>query len=198
MSDVMSMPDLRRFLLAFFIYIDGVNTAITFSAIFAAKTLGFQEKELLYLFLVVQLSALVGALSMARPTDSWGPRKVISMTLLLWTGVTIASYFIVSKMGFLVIAVLAGLGLGVVQAASRALMSSLVPQGKEAEMFGFYAFCGKSSSVIGPLVFGGISYGLGGDQRTAILSVSVFFILGFILLQRVGRPGETVAQRPQG
>ncbi len=197
-QDVMKIRDLRNFLLAFFIYIDGVNTAISFSAIFAAKTLGFNGAELIYLFLVVQVSALVGALSMARPTDRWGPQRVISLALILWTGVTMASYFIDSKTAFFVVAVVAGLGLGVVQAASRALMSSLIPQGKEAEMFGFYAFCGKSSSVIGPLLFGGISYGLGGDQRIAILSVSAFLVVGLALLQRVGRGGEAICQGPEG
>ena len=86
---------------------------------------------------------------------------------------------------------MAGSGLGVVQAASRALMSKLTPAGKEAEMFGFYAFCGKSSSVLGPLVFGTISYALGGNQRVAILSVAAFFLVGLLLLQRVsGEPNQ--------
>jgi UMF1 family MFS transporter len=64
-------------------------------------------------------------------------------------------------------------------------MTLLIPPGKEAELFGFYAFCGKSSSVIGPLVFGGVSYALGGNQRAAILAVGLFFIVGLGLLQRV-------------
>ncbi len=183
--DVWRSTALRRFLPAFFLYIDGINTTIYFSAIFASTTLGFTAKDLVYLFLVVQLSALAGALALAKPVDVWGPKRVISMSLLFWTAVAVAAYFVQSKQAFFAIAVLAGSGLGVVQSASRTLMSSLIPAGKEAEHFGFYAFCGKSSSVVGPLLFGAISHGLGGDQRTAILSVAAFYLAGLVLLQRV-------------
>ena len=191
-SDVLRLRDLRRFLLSFFVYIDGVNTVIYFSAIYATTTLGFTRLELIILFLVVQVSALIGALGLAKPTDTWGPKRVLTPMLVFWTLIVVAAYFVESKTAFFGIAVLAGTGLGAVQAASRALMSSLIPDGQEAEMFGFYAFCGKSSSVIGPLVFGGLSYALGGNQRVAILSVAAFFFIGFILLQRVKdpRPGR--------
>ena len=64
-------------------------------------------------------------------------------------------------------------------------MARLIPTGKEAEMFGFYAFCGKSSAVLGPLIFGLISFSLGGNQRVAILSVAAFFLAGLLLLKRV-------------
>ena len=194
LSDVFRQPNLRRFLLAFFIYIDGVNTTISFAGIYAATTLGFSASELIYLFLTVQMSALVGALSLARPTDTWGPKRVITLTLVLWTLVATAAYFVEQKPTFFVIAVLAGTGLGAVQSASRALMASLVPEGKEGEMFGFYAFCGKSSSVVGPLVFGGISHAWGGNQRVAILSVAAFFLVGLVLLQRVGNPAPPTGQ----
>ena len=185
LGDVLKGRDLRRFLLAFFVYIDGVNTTIYFAAIFAVKTLRFSDTESLYLFLVVQVSALLGALALAKPTDLWGPKKIISLTLMVWTSVAVGAYFIHSKTVFFLVAVLAGAGLGVVQAASRALMSLLIPPGKEAEMFGFYAFCGKSSSVVGPLVFGAVSYAFGGNQRAAVLSVVAFFLVGLVLLQRV-------------
>ena len=187
-SDVYGQRDLRRFLLAFFVYIDGVNTTIYFSALFASRTLGFSEHELIYLFFVVQLSALAGALALAKPTDVWGPKRVITLTLILWTTVSFSAYFIDSKAVFFAVAVLAGTGLGAVQSASRALMASLIPKGKESEMFGFYAFCGKSSSIIGPIVFGTVSYALGGNQRAAVLSIAVFFLAGLVLIRRVREP----------
>ena len=170
--DVLGHAQLRRFLLAFFVYFDGVETTIVFSGIFAATTLKFTTPEVIKLFLAVQFSALAGALLLARPTDRWGPKRVITVTLLLWIGV----------------AVIAGLGLGSIQAASRALMASLIPPGKESELFGFYALCGKSSSVLGPLVFGGVSY-LAGSQRSAVAVLGAFFLAGLILLQRV-RPAS--------
>jgi len=186
--EVLRERELRRFLLAFFFYIDGVLTVILVAGPYAEKTLGFSATERILLFLVVQISALVGALGLAKPTDVWGPKRVITLTLLLWTSLTVATFFIYSKPGFFVVAVMAGFGLGAVQAASRAMMAALIPKGKEAEMFGFYAFCGKSSSVLGPMVFGVVSYALAGNQRVAVLAVGTFFLIGLVLLQRVTDP----------
>jgi UMF1 family MFS transporter len=183
--DVFGNRELRRFLFAFFIYLDGVETTIYFSGIFAATTLGFTTEENIKLFLAVQASAAFGALVLARPTDRLGPKRVVTLSLVLWVFVSVGGYLVTTKPAFFLLAVVAGTGLGVVQAASRALMASLIPAGKEAEFFGFYAFCGKSSSVIGPLVFGTVSHALGGNQRAAILAVGTFFLVGLGLLQRV-------------
>ena len=73
------------------------------------------------------------------------------------------------------LALFAGTGLGAVQAASRSLMTALIPKGKEAEMFGFYTFCGKSSSVLGPILFGSISYALDGNQPAAAHAIGALF-----------------------
>ena len=192
------LPTLRRFLLAYFVYIDGINTTIYFSSIFATKTLGFQSKELVTLFLVVQISALLGSLAWAKPTDRWGPKRVIVITLVLWIGVALAGFFVNSRHAFYAVAMVAGSGLGAVQAASRAFMASLIPRGREAEMFGFYAFCGKSSSILGPLLFGAISFTFHGNQRFAVLSVAIFFIVGLLLLTgvRSGRPASLPPREP--
>jgi UMF1 family MFS transporter len=183
--DVFARRPLRRFLLAYFIYFDGVETTIYFSGIFAATTLGFTTEENIKLFLAVQAAAAFGALVLARPTDTWGPKRVVSLSLVLWCFVAVGAYLVTTKPAFFVLALFAGTGLGVVQAASRALMARLIPAGQEAELFGFYAFCGKSSSVLGPIVFGTVSHALGGDQRVAILAVGAFFVVGLVLLQRV-------------
>ena len=182
--DVLSNQRLRRFLLAYFVYFDGVETTIVFSGIFAATTLKFTTPEVIKLFLAVQFSALAGALLLARPTDRWGAKRVISVTLLLWIAVSVGAFLSQTKPTFVAVAVTAGLGLGSIQAASRALMASLIPRGKESELFGFYALCGKSSSILGPLVFGAVSY-LAGSQRAAVAAVGVFFVVGLLLLQRV-------------
>ena len=187
-AEVLGQIQLRRFLLAYFFYIDGVVTVIAMAALFATGTLDFTSSEVIVLFLVVQFSALVGAFALARPTDLWGPKRVITGTLVLWTGVAVSAYFITSKPVFFAVAVLAGTGLGSIQAASRSFMSALIPDGKEAEMFGFYAFCGKSSSIVGPLVFGTISRLTGGNQRLAVVAVAAFFLVGGVLLQRVADP----------
>ena len=183
---------LRRFLGAYLLYEDGVNTVVAFSAIFAAQTLGFAMTQLIVLYIVVQVSALIGALCWAGPTDRLGAKRVVMITLCQWTAVVVAAFFVETQAQFWALAVLAGTGLGAVQAASRAFLTSLIPPGMEGALFGFYSLCGKSAAVLGPLVFGGISHAAGGDQRAGILSVGVFFLVGLVLLARVraGGPGD--------
>ena len=193
LREVLAERELRRFLFSFFFYIDGVLTVIWFAAIFASETLQFAQSEVIVLFLVVQISALLGSFSMARPTDVLGPKKVIMAMLVLWSSVAVSAYFVTSKTVFFVVAAVAGVGLGSIQAASRSFMSALIPEGKEAEMFGFYAFCGKSSSILGPLVFGTISRVTGGNQRLAVVAIAGFFIVGGLLLRRVADPLADVA-----
>ncbi len=188
---ILRLPDLRRFLGAYLIYEDGVNTVVAFSAIFAAQTLGFPMSRLILLYIVVQVSALIGALCWAWPTDRLGPKRVVMITLCQWTAVVVAAWFVETQGQFWVLAVVAGTGLGAVQAASRAFLTSLIPPGMEAELFGFYSFCGKSAAVIGPLVFGGISHATGGDQRAGILAIGAFFLVGFALVARVRAGGPT-------
>ncbi len=192
-GEVWGVRPLRRFLLAYFFYIDGILTVIVMAGLFAQKTFGFTERELILLFMVVQVSALLGAIGLARPTDRWGAKRVLTMVLVLWVGVSVSAYFITGKTTFFVMAVVAGFGLGSAQAASRSLMAGLIPKGKEAEMFGFYAFCGKSSSILGPLVFGSIAAATGGDERLAVVAIGAFFLVGLVLLQRVRAPAPSVA-----
>ncbi|HXF05779.1 MAG TPA: MFS transporter [Blastocatellia bacterium] len=183
------LPQVRRFLLAYFFYEDGVNTVINTAAVFAATTLGFQFAELIGLFATVQLSALIGAWLWAKPTDVLGPKRVVLIMLVQWAAVVTLAYFVETKTHFFAIAVLAGSGLGAVQAASRAFMASLIPPGREGEFFGLYALCGKTASIMGPLVFGMLSSHTGGNQRLSILSVIAFYVIGGLLLCRVRAGG---------
>jgi UMF1 family MFS transporter len=185
---------MRGFLAAYLIYEDGVNTVVTFSAVFAAKTLGFAFTEIIGLFMLVQLTALAGSAVWARPADTLGPKLVVATTLAQWTAVTVLAYFVQAKWQFWVVAVLAGTGLGAIQAASRTFMATLIPAGREAEFFGFYQLVGKTGAILGPLVFGGVSRALGGNQRAAIVAVGLFFVVGLLLLARVQAGGPTVHQ----
>lgn len=188
---ILGDSDARRFLLAYLLYADGVSTVIVFSSLFAASTLGFRSSELIILFLLVQGTALAGAVAMAKPVDYWGPKKVVSISLLLWTAVCVMAFIVTVKSHFWVIALIAGLGLGTVQAASRAFYAQLIPEGHESEYFGVYALAGKSSAVIGPLLFGYVSSAMA-SQRPAIISVTVFFIAGLAILQFVRKGGPNV------
>lgn len=176
--------DSLLFLIAYFLYTDGVNTVIVFASIFAVTTLGFSSSEAVLLFLVVQVSALIGSFAISFPIDRIGPLKVVRMSLMIWTLTTVSAYFVDSKTEFYFIAVTAGLVLGTIQAASRALYTYFIPKEKEAEYFGVYSTVGKTSSVLGPLLFGFISKAFH-SQRPAVMSVSILFILGFVALSRV-------------
>jgi UMF1 family MFS transporter len=117
------------------------------------------------------------------------------VTLVQWCAVVIAAYFVTTKGQFYVVAILAGTGLGAVQAAARTFMANLIPRGREAELFGFYSLCGKSAAVMGPLIFGEVSRLTGGNQRLAILAVGLMFVVGLVLLSRVraGGPARAAA-----
>src|SRR5262245_5836579 len=114
LREILSAPErvqMRRFLGSYLIYEDGVNTVVTFAGVFAAKTLGFSFKEIILLFMLVQISALLGSAAWARPTDARGPRFVVGVNLLQRTLVTVVAYFVVTKSQFWVVAILAGTGL---------------------------------------------------------------------------------------
>jgi len=179
--EVLRIKRVRRFLIAYWLYKDGVNTIIIFSSIYASVTLGFTGSELVFLYLLVQVSAMAGSVALSVPTDRWGAKSVVVLSLMLWIAVTVCAYLVDDKRSFWGIATMAGLGLGSVQAASRALFSGFIPQGKEGEYFGIYAFAGKTSAVIGPALFGMIS-SAAGSQRPAVLSVLVLFVLGLAVL----------------
>ncbi len=192
LREIWGRREQRKFLIAYLIYEDGVNTVIVFSSSLAATTFGFLQSELIMLYLVVQVTALAGAFLLSKPTDVWGPKKVVLISLLLWSAVAVSAYFVQTKAGFWLVACTAGLGLGSVQSGTRAFFAQFVPEGKEAEYFGVYSLVGKSSAVIGPLVFGQVSAAFG-SQRPAILSIGAFFVFGLLLLSRVKGGGPNVA-----
>ncbi|MBN1396612.1 MAG: MFS transporter [Bacteroidetes bacterium] len=175
--------NVARFLFSYFIYIDGVNTIIIFSSIFAHETLKMGIGEIVIFFGMVQTSAIIGSIIFGILADHLGHKRTLSTTLLLWLVIIILAYFVQDKLPFYIIGCLAGIALGSSQSTSRSLMSDITPYEKKTEFFGFYSFFGKASAILGPFVFGIISVYF--NQRIAILSIGFFLIAGFILLQRV-------------
>ncbi len=186
-SHLKHYKNLATFLLAYFCYIEGVNTIIFFSGNYASTTLGFTDTELLIFFLTVQTTAIVGSVVLGILADSIGQKKTIIITLIMWLITVLIAYSVHDKNNFYIVGLIAGAAMGSSQSTSRSLMSKLTPPDKKTEFFGFYSFFGKSSAIIGPLVFGFVSF-LSGDQRLAIFSIGLFFLVGLLILLKVNDP----------
>lgn len=183
-SHLKNYKNLSRFLLAYFFYIEGVNTIIFFAGNYASTTLKFTELELIAFFATVQTTAIIGSVLLGIVADSLGQKKTIYISLYVWLVTIALALFTETKEGFYVVGLLAGTAMGASQSTSRSLMSKLTPVDKRTEFFGFYSLFGKSSAIIGPLVFGIISV-ITHNQKLSILSVGAFFIIGMYLLKDV-------------
>ncbi|MEU4067472.1 MFS transporter [Streptomyces wedmorensis] len=187
-----TLKDMRRhpltlsFLLAYLIYNDGVQTVISQASVFGSEELGLDQTTLITAVLLVQVLAVAGALGMGRLARSYGAKRTILGSLAVWTLILAAGYLLPADapVFFYCLAAAIGLVLGGSQALSRSLFSHLVPRGKEAEYFSAYEMSDRGLSWLGPLVFG-LAYQLTGSYRDAIISLVIFFVVGFALLARV-------------
>ncbi|WP_030871887.1 MFS transporter [Streptomyces sp. NRRL F-2747] len=189
---VATLKDMRRhpltlsFLLAYLVYNDGIQTVISQASVYGKQELGLEDSTLITAVLLVQILAVAGAMAMGRLAVSYGAKRTILGSLVAWTVTLAAGYFLPAgaPVWFFALASMIGLVLGGSQALSRSLFSHLVPAGKEAEYFSAYEMSDRGVSWVGPLVFG-ITYQVTGSYRDAIISLVVFFALGFVLLARV-------------
>ncbi|MEU3795064.1 MFS transporter [Streptomyces fructofermentans] len=184
--DMRQQPLTLAFLLAYLIYNDGIQTVISQASVYGSEELGLGQSTLIVAVLLVQVLAVAGALGMGRLARSFGAKRTILGSLVAWTLILGAGYFLPAgaPAWFFVLAAGIGLVLGGSQALSRSLFSHLVPPGKEAEYFSAYEMSDRGMSWLGPLLFG-LTYQLTGSYRDAIISLVAFFALGFVLLARV-------------
>ncbi|MET9964271.1 MFS transporter [Streptomyces sp. NPDC006326] len=189
---VATLKDMRRypltlsFLLAYLIYNDGVQTVISQASVYGSEELELEQSTLIGAVLLVQVLAVGGALGMGRLARTYGAKRTILGSLAAWAVTLGAGYFLPARtpVWFFALASMIGLVLGGSQALSRSLFSHLVPAGKAAEYFSAYEMSDRGLSWVGPLVFG-LTYQVTGSYRDAIISLVVFFALGFVLLARV-------------
>ncbi|MET9324576.1 MFS transporter [Streptomyces sp. NPDC003038] len=189
---VATLKDMRRypltlsFLLAYLVYNDGVQTVISQASVYGSEELELEQSTLIVAVLLVQILAVAGALGMGRLARRYGAKRTILGSLAAWAVTLAAGYFLPARtpVWFFALAAMIGLVLGGSQALSRSLFSHLVPAGKEAEYFSAYEMSDRGLSWVGPLVFG-LTYQVTGSYRSAIISLVVFFALGFVLLARV-------------
>ncbi|MEV5532482.1 MFS transporter [Streptomyces prunicolor] len=184
--DMRGKPLTLSFLFAYLIYNDGIQTVISQASVYGSEELGLSQSTLITAVLMVQVLAVAGALGMGRLARTYGAKRTILGSLIAWTVTLGAGYFLPAgaPVWFFVLAAGIGLVLGGSQALSRSLFSHLVPPGKEAEYFSAYEMSDRGMSWLGPLLFG-VTYQLTGSYRDAIISLVVFFVVGFVLLARV-------------
>jgi UMF1 family MFS transporter len=198
-SKIRHLKTVFLFLMAYWLYIDGVDTIIRM-AVDYGLSLGFESNDLIVALLIVQFVGFPAALVFGKLGERWGPRKAIFLAIGIYMGVTIWGTMMTRKEEFYVLAVVIGLVQGGIQALSRSYYSRLIPQNQAAEYYGFYNMLGKFAAIFGPALMGAVGLIVRrimmppsptAEQllqvsqlasRWSIGSILVLFLLGAILL----------------
>jgi UMF1 family MFS transporter len=188
LAAVRTQPHLLRFLLAYWLYIDGVYTIIKM-AVDYGLALGLTAEDLIRAILMTNFVAFPSALAFGRLAAYVGARTGIFLGLGIYILATISAAFIDSEADFYALAVTVGLVQGGVQSLSRSFFARLIPPSQTGEYFGFYNMVGKFAAIIGPVLAGVVAL-LSGSQRLGVLSLLLLFVAGTLLLMRVGEADE--------
>ena len=192
-KQLVHLPILKRFLTAFFFYSMGVQTVMLVAIDFGIKVLHLADQKLIITAVIIQLVAIGGAIGLSRLSEKFGNLTVLLWTVVLWMGVCITGYFIVSEFHFYILAALVGLVMGGIQSLSRSTYSKLMPETKDtASFFSFYDITEKLAIVIGLFSFGYIE-GYTGSMRNSILVLVIFFLLGLVWLWLAGNKQKKLA-----
>ncbi len=190
LKELKHFPETMKYLLAYFLYNDGIQTVIAVSATFAAAPiirggLEIETGTLTIVILMIQFMAFFGALFWGKLAGWIGAKESILVSLVIWAGVVIYAYGGLQGdsrvLQFFILGAFIALVMGGSQAISRSLFAQIIPSGKEAEFYSFYEVSERGTSWIGPLLFGLMNQWFG-NLRLAILSLIFFFVMGLILL----------------
>lgn len=189
-GEIKKMPVLKRFLRGFFFYSMGVQTVMLAATLFGSKLLGLPDTKLIITVVIIQLVAIIGATVMSRLSAIYGNIKVLMGVVLFWIGICIAAYYTAQlkenggdpEYGFYGLAIAVGLVMGGIQSLSRSTYSKLMPETKDtASYFSYYDLTEKIAIVIGMFSFGFIEE-LTGNMKNSVLSLILFFVIGFAWL----------------
>ncbi|ACL70991.1 MFS transporter [Halothermothrix orenii] len=175
--------ELWKFLLAFWVYNDGIGTIIRMATIYG-REIGIGQTDLIGALLLTQFVGIPCALLFGKLGEKIGTKKGIFIALMIYLMITIRGYYMTTAFDFWLLAGLVGLVQGGAQALSRSLYGSMVPENRTAEFFGFYGISSKFAAITGPFLFALVGQ-LTESSRLGILAVASFFIIGIILLSRV-------------
>ena len=166
-------------------YQGGVAVAIALAAIYAESVIGFQPQETMVLIFVLNFAAAAGAFAWGYLQDRIGHKVALGSTLVGWIAVCVIAALSQTKGQFWWAAAIAGVCMGSSQSAGRAMAGMFAPARQLAEFYGLWTFAVRLASIIGPLTYGAITWATGGNQRMAILSTAVMFVVGLGLLVKI-------------
>lgn len=182
-THVKKYKELFKFLIAFWIYNDGIGTIIRMATIYG-REVGIGQNDLIGALLLTQVVGIPFTLIFGKLGEKIGAKKGIYISLTVYLVITILGYNLDSALDFWILAGLVGTVQGGAQALSRSLYGALIPENKSAEFYGFYGISSKFAAITGPFVFALVGQ-ITGSSRYGILAVASFFILGIILLYTV-------------
>ena len=187
-QEIRYLKTIFLFLVAYWLYIDGVNTVIRMAVDYGIS-IGFKSNDLIVALLITQFVGFPSAIGFGYFGGKLGAKRAIFVAIAVYLFVSIWAAFMNSSTEFYVLAIIVGLVQGGIQALSRSFFAKIIPHDKSAEYFGFYNMIGKFAAVIGPVFMGGvglmvrhIGYSSNMASRISITSISVFFIVGGVLL----------------
>jgi UMF1 family MFS transporter len=182
-SEIRKYGDLFKFLVAFWLYNDGIGTIITMATIYGNE-IGIGQTDLIGALLMVQFVGIPFSFAFGWLAKKLGTKRSIFLSLGVYSLIAIGGYFMTSAIHFWILGFAVAMVQGGSQALSRSLYGRMVPKAQSAEFFSFFSVSGKIAGVFGPLVFGLVSQAMG-NSRLGIVSLIIFFISGALLLTRV-------------
>ncbi|MEA2029372.1 MAG: MFS transporter [Campylobacterota bacterium] len=182
-SKVAHFKGLLYFLIAYWFYIDGVDTIIRM-AVDYGMSIGLESKHLILAILMVQFVGFPATLIFTHFAHKWDTKKAILLAIAIYLFITLGASMVDSMVEFFILALLIALVQGGIQALSRSYYAKMIPDAHAAEFFGFYNFVGKTAAILGPLLIGVVTLATD-NSRLGILSVAIFFIIGGWMLWQV-------------
>ena len=194
-AELRTQPAMLWLLACTVAYQAGVAVAIALAAIYAQTVMGFETTETMLMVFVLNIAAAVGALVLGHGQDRFGHRRALGLTLVVWCVTCFWAAAATDKLSFWGAATLAGLSMGASQSCGRAMVGLLAPPERLAVSFGAWTFAVRLASVLGPLLYGAVTWFSGGNQRLALASTAGLFVLGLLLLTQVRMPAPASVKR---
>jgi UMF1 family MFS transporter len=206
--EIRKYKEFLRYMIAFLIYNDGIMMLMDFAAIIGGTLFGLNQVQLIIFVIIIHITGALGALFFGNISDRVSSKRAIIISLIILIASMVGLFFINNMIGFFIIGAFAGFSLSGAQAVSRTMVSQLAPESKTTEFYGFLSVAGRTSTFVGPLVFGAISFNMHNyyvnngmaelaaeqaGQYWGIGSILMFLILGLLILLSVR---EVTASNP--